>query len=600
MKRTLVLAGCIVACIVVAPAAARADGNRIVHLELKGAISEAPVSDPFGFSGNKSFTTKSLLERMRQMRHDDTVEAVFLTFESPALGLAQVQEIRKSIEQLRVEKEVYVHMDSCYSMMLYWLASAASRVSVVPTGDLWITGLYGEQLYLKDMLAHLHMEADVIHIGDYKSAGEIVSRNGPSEPAAEMMTWLYDDIYAQMLEEIGASRGMDSEKVGALVDQGPYSAEKALEVGLIDSIDYRMEFVDYIKKRHGQVPFDKNYGKDSGPELNFNNPLAIWSDLMGELMGSGQDNKDPRIGLVYVVGMIIPGDGASGPFGGENHGASSRLRKALYRAARDDTVKAVVLRVDSPGGSAVASEIIWNATQEITRNNKPFIVSMGNVAGSGGYYVSCGADTIFAEPGTITGSIGVVGMKLVTKGFWEWMGVHWHPIQRGENSAIMATSRPFSDRERDKFRTWMEDVYGSFKDRILRTRKDRLTKPLESIAGGRVYTGRQALDLGLVDRMGGLEDALRFAALEANLGDDFDVEVLPKPKTLMDILMEGMGMEASLRQATPAADVISQMLPYLQTIDPLRAAAVKRMIETLTMFQRERVMTVMPIEVVIQ
>ena len=259
-----------------------------------------------------------------------------------------------------------------------------------------------------------------------------------------------------------------------------------------------------------------------------------------------------------------------------------------------------MLRVDSPGGSAVASEIIWHATQEVAQR-KPFIVSMGNVAGSGGYYVSCGADTIFAEPGTITGSIGVVGVKFVTQGFWDWAGVNWHPIQRGRNADIMATDKLWSDEHRVKIRNWMTDVYEVFKSRVEAKRKDKLAKPMEELAGGRVYTGAQALELGLVDKLGGLQDALKHAALQANLGSDYEIEILPKPKNIMDILMESFSISAaSGTHAVSLRPTIESLLPLLGSVEPQKAQVLQRMLQQIQLFQQETVLTVMPGELVIR
>lgn len=599
MKTAIVT--CLAAVGMIWPAASRAFAeNKIVHLELKGPIAEAPDSNPFGFVSDKQFNTRSLIDRLKQIRNDESVEAVFMTFEDPQMGLAQLQELRQAIGQLKtVDKEVYIHLDSCYSTGLYWLASSASRLAVVPTGDVWVTGLYGEQLYLKNALGHLRVEADVIHIGDYKSAGEILSRSEPSKESAEMLDWLFDDIYRQMLEEIAESRGMKVAAVRSTIDSGPHSAESARRAGLIDEVADRKTFVDAIKARHGDIPFDKDYGKPGKLDLDTANPFALFQEIFGKLTSGQQIVDTPAVALVYVVGNIIVGEGDTGPFAAVNNGASTPLRKALYEAAYDDNIKAVVLRVDSPGGSAVASDIIWNATQEVAKH-KPMIVSMGNVAGSGGYYVSCGADRIFAEPGTITGSIGVVGVKLVTKGMWDRIGVNWYPIQRGENADIWATDQPWSDAHRAKIRGWMEDVYGVFKSRVESKRKDKLTKPLEDLAGGRVYTGAQALELGLVDELGGLHNALKHAALAANLGDDYEVRVLPKPKNIFDMIFENFS--ASLGQPTTHSThtVLQAVLPVLQTLEPQKVAVFLNMLEQIQMLQKENVMLVMPSQFVIR
>ncbi|MCG3136379.1 MAG: Protease 4 [Phycisphaerae bacterium] len=573
--------------------------KKIVHLELKGPILEAPQDNPLsGLGGKEMPTTRSLLDKLETIRTDPSVDAVFVTVDEPAMGLAQVQELRSAFERLKAnDKEVYVHLDSCYTTGLYWLTSVASKLAVVPTGDVWVTGLYGEQLFLKDALTYLHLDADVIHIGDYKSAGEIVSRNDPSPAALEMINWLYDDLYRQMLEQIASSRQLTTEQLQKLVDQGPYGAEEAQKLGLIDEVMGRKEFVDWVKARHGDAPFEKNYGESETKHLDFSDPFAFFK-IFGEMMTPPEESSTPSVALIYVEGPIITGEGEEGMFSSTNRGASTPLRKALHEAAYDDSVKAVVLRVDSPGGSAVASDIIWMATQEVAKN-KPFIVSMGNVAGSGGYYVSCGADRIFAEPGTLTGSIGVVGMKLVTKGMWDWMGVHWHPVQRGTNADIMATDKLWTPEHRAKIEGWMNSVYGVFKERVLLKRKDKLTKPIDELAGGRVYTGAQALQLGLVDQLGGLKDALTYAALQANLGEEYEIKLLPKPKTLFDLFMGELGGEARMGAALNSAGALNTLLPMLQTLEPQKAQAFIRTLRQLQTAQQEKILLAMPSEIVI-
>ncbi len=606
-KRSQWMWACVVSGLMVFPvwgqekAAPDAPAKKIVQLEFKGPVQEVPPSSPFAFMSSKQMTTRSVLDRMKKMREDESVEAVFITFDSTGFGLGQLQDIRQGIEQLKKSgKKVYIYLDSCYSSGLYWLASSATELAIVPTGDVWLTGLYSEQLYVKNLLTNLHMDADFIHMGDYKSAGETLTNTEPSPAALEQLNWLVDDVYRQLLEQTAASRGKTPTEMEKLVNNGPYSAEEALKMGLIDQVMYRPDFVKHIKAKHGELPFDKKYGVEKGPNLDFTNPFAFF-EFFAKLMEKPAEDDTPRIALIYVEGMIIPGEGEEGMFGEQSHGASSPLQKALYEAALDDQVKVVVLRVDSPGGSATASDIIWNATKAVAQK-KPLIVSMGNVAGSGGYYVSCAGDTIFAEPGTITGSIGVVGGKIITKGFWEWAGVNWYPIKRGTHADMMATDKPFTEEGRAKLFNWMSDIYGVFKSRVMEKRKDRLTKPIDDLAGGRVYTGAQALKLGLVDKLGGLEDAIAFAAEKANLGTDYKIKVLPKPKTIFDVLQEEMGGDAensNVRLAIQHSDRFGSMWSVLQGLEPQKAQALMRVLEQVQLFERENVLVVMPYEIVI-
>jgi protease-4 len=289
--------------------------------------------------------------------------------------------------------------------------------------------------------------------------------------------------------------------------------------------------------------------------------------------------------------------------GGGEGAYSTNVRKALDEAARDDDVKAVVLRVDSPGGSAVASEIILNATKRV-KAKKPFIVSMGDVAGSGGYYVACAADTIYADSATITGSIGVVGGKFVTNPMWGKVGITFKGYKRGAHSDIMASDHPWSDEERKTMQGWMDEIYEVFKGHVKEIRGDKLKKPIDDLAGGRVYTGKQALELGLVDKLGTLEDAIHAVAKQANL-TEYDVKVVPEPKNIFEQLMEATGggkddkhnLDATVGRSgikLGGPSLVDLAAPQLEGLDPARVKAIKRALVQLQTLHREGVSLMMP------
>jgi protease-4 len=306
--------------------------------------------------------------------------------------------------------------------------------------------------------------------------------------------------------------------------------------------------------------------------------------------------------VVYVDGPIVPGAPQPGLFGSDGIAFSTPIRRALDEVARDETFKAVVLRVSSPGGSAVASEIILNATKR-AKAQKPFVVSMGDVAGSGGYYVACGADTIFAGRSTMTGSIGVVGGKLSTGRMWNKLGVNWKPIQRGANAGILSASEPFTDAQREQLHAWMQEIYEVFKGHVRAARGARLKKDIEELAGGRVYTGNQALELGLIDRIGGLDDAIQFVAKQAKI-DEFEVQVMPRPKSFMEIVFADLKEPDSdskyleIAQSDPvlqpARSLMAAVLPILAQLEPRRAQATAAAFWQLAMLGDERALLVMP------
>src|ERR1035441_6533396 len=278
------------------------------------------------------------------------------------------------------------------------------------------------------------------------------------------------------------------------------------------------------------------------------------------------------------------------PFGGSLGAFSSDVREALEKAEADRSIKAVVLRIDSPGGSATASEIILDATRRL-KAKKPFVVSMGDVAGSGGYYVACGADTIFADATTLTGSIGVLGGKLATTEMWRKIGVTFKEYKRGQNAGVFSTDEVFTESERARVKALLDEVYDGFKKHVTDIRGTRLKKPIEDLAGGRVYTGKQALELGLVDRLGTMNDAVAFAADQAKL-KTYDVRVVPEPRNFLERLTErsagGKGEPGHVSSAA-GASLLKLAAPYLQNLDPRRTAAIASVLSRLEILQKEGV-----------
>jgi protease-4 len=467
---------------------------------------------------------------------------------------------------------------------------------------LFITGLYGEQPHLRDLLDKIHVTPDFLTCGAYKSAGEMFMRSTPSPEAQQMYDWLFDSIFDTYVGLIADGRGQNSATVRQWIDQGIYSASKAAELGIIDAAEFRQEFVAHVKKQHGDdIKLEQRYGKAKKSSIDLSNPFAvfkIWGDILQGATKSDTGKKD-AVAIVYVEGPIVGGAPQPSPFGSQGIAYSDPIRKALEQAAEDDTIKAVVLRVDSPGGSAVGSEIILQATRTVAAK-KPFVVSMGSVAGSGGYYVACATETIFADASTITASIGVVTGKLATKQMWESVGINWHPIARGTNAGMLFSGETFTEQQRETMQAWMDEVYEGFKAHVMRIRGDRLTKPIDELAGGRVFTGRQALELGLIDRIGTLSDALRFAADKAGL-KTYDIRVLPRPKNILELMISDLtGGEDNGRIAIRAGltwktDYVWQALaPVLDRLDPIRMSAMRRALVQLENLQREQVTLSMP------
>lgn len=577
--------------------------KKIAYFKLDGELIETPTQVPPLFGGEKPLSLHELLTRLRAARVDPNVTAVVVDLQYGQFGLGQMEELNASLRKFAaVDKPVYVHAETL-TTVTYAAATGATQISMVPTGDVWLMGLMTEAPYIRGMLDKINCVPDFEHCGDYKTAAETLTRTGPSKEAEQMTNWLLDSLFDTVVRTIGTGRNLSPERVRELINNGPYSSEDALTAGLVDAVQHRQEFVKSLRDRYGEsVEFDSDYGDSAAGELP-QDPFAMLNFLMEMLNPAPKSYTKPTVAIIYVDGMIQSGSAEVSPFGSSSGAYSTTLRKALSKAADEDQIKAVVLRVDSPGGSALASEIILDAGMRLKAKGKPMIISMGNVAGSGGYYVSCHGDTIFADASTLTASIGVVGGKLVTTGGWEKLGITWHSTKRGEMAGMLSTGSAFSDKERAKFKGYMDSVYGVFKQHVVTGRGKRLHKPIDEIAGGRVFTGAQALEIGLVDRLGGLDDAVKFAADNVGISD-YDVRVVPEPMNILELLMhageEDKVAHVQLSPSRGAADLFEQLRPALSTLDAPRVNAIQRLIRRLELVHREGAAFVMPMEFVVR
>ena len=372
-----------------------------------------------------------------------------------------------------------------------------------------------------------------------------------SKPLRESYEALVDDYYMDMVTTIAADRRLKDYQVKTFVDRGLFTAADAAKAGLIDEVLYADQLQETIKKRLKveNVNVVTNY-KVKKIEADFSGFSGMMKLI--ELMTGGKPaeapSKKPKIAVVYAVGEIMEGKSETGAFGASSLG-STTIVAALRKAADDPKVSAIVLRIDSPGGSATASDLIW---RETVRVKKPVIASMGDVAGSGGYYIAMGAKKIFAAPGTLTGSIGVIGGKLVTRGLYDKLGMRTEVISRGANSGSLSSNQPFTPEERKVWTEVLQDTYHQFVSKAAEGRKMTYSK-LEELAQGRVYTGRMAKTLGLVDELGTLDDAVAAAKVSAGLKADAEVDVLilPEPKTFFEQLFGDTAAASDLKSLLP-------------------------------------------------
>ncbi len=565
---------------------------------LDGVLTEAPVEEPLPMWGFNGISLKELVARLGKAANDPAVRAVVILPERASLGSAQIEELRAAMSLVRRRgKEIHVHADSLM-MAQYVLACGASRISVVPTGAIAIPGLRGSSLHVRGLLDKIGIQPDFLTEGAYKSAAEMFMREQPSPEADEMMNWLMDSWYASFNNLIASGRKADAAQVRDWLDTGLFTAEQAKAAGLIDAVEQQQDFEAMLRERYGkEIVFEKKYGRKDQASLDLSSPFAlikIWGDLLRG--AEKQAGARPAVGIVYVSGPIMTGRGELSPFGGSMGAFSTEVREALDQAAADDSIKAVVLRIDSPGGSATASEIILDATRRV-KAQKPFVVSMGDVAGSGGYYVACGADTIFADATTLTGSIGVVAGKLATTEMWKKLGITFKEYKRGQNAGLFSADAVFTESERARMRLFMDKIYAVFQSHVIEIRGNRLKKPIDELAGGRVFTGQQALELGLVDRLGTMNDAVAFVAGLARI-KDYDVRVVPEPKSFLEQLLEqlsgGKDEAGHVGVAASQDSLFKLAAPYLENLGTRRAAAVASAMRRLEILQREGVVLTMP------
>jgi protease IV len=521
----------------------------VVRFTLRGEYREGPA--PMGLFGDVQTSLATAVERMDQAAADKNVSAVWLRIENVAIGRGKLQEFRAAVARLRkAGKPVYAELTSADSAE-YLLASACDEIFMPPSGMLIMPGVRAEVTFYKGLLDKLGIEFDMLQMGKFKGAAEPMTRKAMSGPLRESFEAMVDDIYETLSSTIAADRKLKSHQVKTLLDEGLFTAATAQKARLIDQVAYADQFEDSLRKKLKVQQLDvvTNYKKKQ-VDMDFSG-IGGMMKLMEMLMGgkpSEKAGKEKKIAVVYAVGPIMEGKSVS-DFFGESTVGSSTLVAALKKAADDPKVVAIVLRIDSPGGSAVASDLIW---RETVRIKKPIIASMGDVAGSGGYYIAMGARKIIAAPGTMTGSIGVVGGKVVLHGLYDKLGLATEVISRGERSGSLSSTQAFTPEERKAWTALLEETYRQFVGKAAQGRK-LSREELEKRAQGRIYTGNMAKELKLVDQLGTLHDAIAEAKKAAGLKADeaVDLMILPRSQTIFEQLLGDPSVSSGFDSIAP-------------------------------------------------
>jgi protease-4 len=571
--------------------------DKIVVATLEGEVEEAPPGIDLGLPDLKMNLFWDQLRLIRMVKNDKTVKGLVLLVNDPELNIAQCQQIALELARLRATgKRVYVHTDSM-NTSLYMMAIPADKIAMSPGSSLELNGLSASVMYYKGLMEKLGIDAEVEHVGSFKLAAEPYTATQPSKYMNEQMNDLVDNLYQQVVSSISTFRGMREVKVKGIIDRGPFVAEQAKEEGLIDQVIHRRDLLKKIKQETcSELVY--NYSQAPKPDLRkgFSGLMQLFS-----MFGTAETTlSDTQIAIVYVKGMVTEGENRA-LFGSNDTANSRMMRKAFNAIQKDDRIKAVVLRIDSPGGSSSASEIIWQLVHE-TALQKPVIVSMGAVAGSGGYYIASAGHFIYASPATLTGSIGVVGGKPVLKGLMDKLGINVYSYSRGANATINDPMSRLTPAQRKNIQEQMEFVFDQFKQRVMMGREGKIMN-IDAIATGRVYTGEEGIKLGLVDRIGTLADAVDKAAEAAKI-KSYDVVHYPEARTLPEILMEELGYKLDDSDVVGRSAMIASLasrygLPSVSLMG-INSQAMQEAIMIVEMLRKGNVLMVAPYHIEIR
>ena len=513
-------------------------GNSTLVLKVSGDLQEIEPGGMFGSFLEPPPTVRTLVETLRKAKVDRRVASVIVRPTGTAAMWAKVQEVRDAIVDFRSSGKPIVAFLEYGGEQEYFLGSACDKVFLMPTATLDLTGIANYELFLRGTLDKIGAYPDVLHVGEYKTAANTFTERGYTPSHREVAQSLNTSLYEQLVRGLAEGRHKTSEEVRTLIDHGPYLPEDAIRAGLIDDVAYEDEIDDKVQLGDASGGSRTASGQRTPRFLTMNDYGKISLRSLGL-------NKGPRIAVIYAVGVITSGESSFDPTTGQSIG-SDTIVEHLRKVRADDSIKAVVLRVDSPGGSAIASDIIWREVV-LTREKKPVIASMSDVAASGGYYISMPAHKIVAQPATLTGSIGVVMIKFAIGGTLDKLGMDMERVTSGKYADLWSPDRPFTPEERKKIEESMHATYETF---VEKAAAGRQTTPerIDSIAQGRVWTGVQAKENGLVDELGGLDRALVLAKQAAKIDEQSEVELViyPQRRSFYELMQAPFGTDSGV------------------------------------------------------
>ncbi len=530
-------------------------------LVLSGPIPESPPPPSLFADPNKPRPTLTELSRaIRAAGTDDRIDGLYVQLDMPSAGWGGLQELRGALEDFREAGKPCVAYAEMYDDTSYYLASACDKVVMAPSGISMVNGLASSITYYAGTFEKLGIDAEFEHVGDFKSAVEPYERTEPSEAAAEAQNYLLDGLYGTIIADIARGRGLTDAQARSMIDHPPMSPQHALDSGLVDALAFR----DAVMARIHQVQNDdwvETLAEPVPEELQtaVKDRFTPISEIVKSVRAENAEKAD-RIAVIYAEGPILSGEAEGGLFGSQIL-ADRTFRSWMRDAREDDSVKAIVLRVNSPGGSGLASDMMWREIELAKADGLPVVVSMADYAASGGYYIAAPADWIVAQPNTITGSIGVFGGKLNLGGLYEKAGMTQHDFKRGELSDLFSSTSGFSEEGRATYRRFLSDFYERFLEKVTEGR-GMSRDDAHAVAQGRVWTGTQALDRKLVDELGGLDEAIVKAAELAEIDpEQAGLTNWPRQKDLVELLLEDFG-----NASTPTIEVDLGMAPFADEV----------------------------------
>ena len=561
--RTLSRTAIVLVCLSLSLLCCHEDTEGVGEIRLSGSLDDLGGTSS---SLARPDSLRGILQATLDASQDDELSGVLVRIGDLDGGPARIIEVRDALRRLSATgRVVHCHLEDATNYT-YWLAaSGCERLSMSPGGSLFLIGFATESYYLLDLLDSLGVEGDFLRTGAYKGAAEFLTLDDMSPETRETLDDMLDDLTEDLVRGISEGRELDPATVRDLIDRGPFDAETAREVGLVDAVEYRDEALEALQETiPGDAPLLERYRDRSDSSES---PGAL--ELV--LQSSRRPASGPRVAVMYLSGPIAGGLLGGGLFGDQI--SLSQVHRAAEAIRRDPDIKAVVVRIESPGGSASVSDEIWHELMRI-REERPVVASMGDVAASGGYYIATAATEIFAQPDTITGSIGVIGGKVVFGDALERIGVRPVLLSRGRNAGLMSLTRPFSPSQHLALERFMTSAYDRFIACVVQGRAMD-EDAVRHLATGRVWTGRRAVELGLVDQLGGLHDAIALARELGELDEDAPVEVFPKPLSLVEQVEHALnGPNLSISERALAASpsglddaLLSRALPLALLLD---------------------------------